>query len=126
MQDPIPDIHRQVLKYFDALYFGDVALFADLFHPRASLFCATGGEFVAMNVKDYLDLVAGRQSPSARNDPRRDRILSISVPTATTAHARVQELFLPKHFTDELVFIRVEDQWKIISKVWHFDLSPGP
>lgn len=124
MYDPIQDIHQRLLKYFDALYFGDVALFADLFHPRACLFCATGGEFVSMDVKSYLDLVAGRQSPAARNDPRQDRILSISVPTATTAHARVQELFLPKHFTDELVFLRTGDAWKIIAKIWHFDLSP--
>lgn len=123
MHDAIQDIHQRLLKYFDALYFGDVAAFAELFHPQASLFCATG-DFVSMDVRSYLDLVAGRQSPSARNDPRQDLILSISVPTATTAHARVQELFLPKRFTDELVFIRIGGEWKIISKIWHFDLSP--
>lgn len=124
MHDAIQDINQRLLKYFDALYFGDVGLFAELFHPQASLFCATG-DFVSMDVRSYLDIVAARQSPSARHDPRQDRILSISVPTATTAHARVQELFLPKRFTDELVFIRAGNEWKIISKVWHFDLSPG-
>jgi Putative lumazine-binding len=75
-----------------------------------------------MSLEEYLVLVAGRQSPEARGDRRADEILNISIPSATTAHARVREIFLPKNFTDELTFVRADNQWKIVSKVWHFDL----
>jgi len=124
MENPIKEIHESLIKYFDALYLGDVERFTELFHPRACLFCNTANEFTAMTVAEYLDVVAKRRSPADRGDPREDRILEISVPTATTAHARVQELFLPKRFTDELTFMRSDSGWKIISKVWHYDLVP--
>jgi hypothetical protein len=37
----------------------------------------------------------------------------------------VREYLLPKHFIDELTLVRVGGQWKIVSKVWHFDLVAG-
>jgi len=124
MLSPAEEVHDRLIDYFDALYHGDVPLFTKLFHPKACLFSPTGGELLVLDVPSYLDIVAGRQAPAARGDRRDDRILSIDIPTSTTAHARVQELFLPKRFTDELTFIRVQDEWKIISKVWHFEIEP--
>lgn len=122
MNDPIREIHELLTKYFDALYFGDTKLFSDILHPKARLFSAAGNDFVIMEVPEYLAVVAGRQSPAQRRDPRADEIQSISVPSPTTAHARVREYLLPKHFIDELTLVRVDGQWKIVSKVWHFDL----
>lgn len=122
MNDPIRDIHELLTKYFDALYFGDTKLFAAIFHPKARLFSAAGDDFLVMDVAEYLAVVAGRQSPADRNDPRADEIQRIAVPSPTTAHARVREYLLPKHFIDELTLVRVDGQWKIVSKVWHFDL----
>lgn len=125
MQGPAREVHDRLIDYFDALYHGDVRLFAKLFHPKACLFSPTGGELVSMDVPAYLELVGGRVAPAARGDRRDDRILSIDIASPTTAHARVQELFLPKRFTDELTFVRVGDEWKIISKVWHFEIEPN-
>lgn len=119
--DEITRIARVLATYFDALYEGDVEKFASIFHPDAMLFCATAGE-VVMGVEAYLALVAGRASPASRGDPRRDEIVAITVASPTTAHARVRELFLPKHFTDELTLMLTGGDWKIVSKVWHFDL----
>lgn len=122
MCTPVQEIHEILLTYFDALYFGDTKLFAKIFHPQARLFSATGDDFVEMSLDEYLALVSGRQSPADRGDRRADEILHISIPTSTTAHARVREIFLPKHFTDELTLVLADGQWKIVSKVWHFDL----
>ena len=122
MRTPVQEIHQILTMYFDALYFGDTKLFAKIFHPKARLFSATGDDFVEMSLDEYLALVAGRQSPADRGDRRADEILHISIPTSTTAHVRVRELFLPKHFTDELTFVVADGQWKIVSKVWHFEL----
>lgn len=113
-----------VLKdYFDALYEGDADKFARVLHPAARLFCATGETTVIMDVPEYLAIVRGRESPASRGDRRRDEVVSLEIPTPTTAHARVQELFLPKRFTDELTLILTNGEWKIVSKVWHFELE---
>ena len=109
--------------YFDALYAGDADAFARILHPGARLFCATDGQMVTMDVPDYLALVRGREPPAARGDPRRDEIVSLDTPTPTTAHARVRELLLPKRFTDELTLLLIDGSWRIVSKVWHFELE---
>jgi hypothetical protein len=109
-------------KYFDALYNGDADLFAVIFHPAAMLYCYADAASVVMNVEDYLTIVRGRASPASRNDPRRDEIVLVEVPTPTTAHLRVREIFLPKQFTDELTLAKTPDGWRIVSKVWHYTL----
>jgi len=108
--------------YFDALYDGDVDGFAAIFHPQAMLFCAGGGQTVIMDVPAYLDVVANRASPRSRGDRREDVILAMQRPTPTTAHLRVRELFLPKRFTDELTLMKEDAVWRIVSKVWDFEV----
>ena len=110
-------------KYFDALYFGNVDLFVEVFHPAAMLYCFAEREPVIMNVEKYLAVVKGRVSPAARGDRREDEIVTLEVATPTTAHLRVRELFLPKRFTDDLTLVKTADGWKIVSKVWHFTLD---
>jgi Putative lumazine-binding len=121
---PIDDIILVIRKYFDALYNGDADSFAEVFHPAARLFCGTGGTLLTMDVPQYLDLVRGRASPASRADRRADEIISLEMPTPTTAHVRVKELLLPKYFTDELTLVLVDQRWRVVSKVWHFELEP--
>lgn len=109
-------------KYFDALYTGNADLFEAIFHPDAKLFCFADSAPVIMGVEDYLAIVRGRASPASRNDPRKDEIVLVEVPTPTTAHLRVREIFLPKQFTDELTLVKTPDGWRIVSKVWHYTL----
>jgi hypothetical protein len=109
-------------KYFNALYTGDAILFERIFHPAAMLYCFTEATPVIMSVERYLDIVRGRASPASRKDPREDQIVSIEIPTPTTAHLRVREIFLPKQFTDELTLVKTVEGWKIVSKVWHFTI----
>ncbi len=109
-------------KYFDALYNGDADLFAEIFHLAATLYCFADPKPIVMGVDDYLTVVRGRASPASRRDPREDEILSVEVPTLTTAHLRVREIFLPKRFTDELTLAKTPGGWKIVSKVWHYTL----
>ena len=109
-------------KYFDALYHGDADLFTTIFHSAATPYCFADAAPVIINVDDYLAIVRGRASPASRNDPRQDEIILLEVPTPTTAHLRVREVFLPKQFTDELTLVKTPDGWKIVAKVWHYTL----
>ena len=117
----IEQIQSLAQDYFDALYNGDVGLFLRIFHPDARLYCANG-TYVTMDVSTYMDLVRNRVAPAARGEGRKDEILSISICTPTTAHLRVRDVFLPKHFTDDLLLLKKGNAWKIISKIWDFEL----
>jgi hypothetical protein len=116
----VDELIEAVHWYFDALYEGDTNLFEKVMHPRVRLFSATDTPIVELDLPTYLDIVRNRPSPASRNDPRHDRVLSIEVATPTTAHVRVQDAVLPKTFTDDLTFLRVDGRWRIVSKVWHY------
>lgn len=116
------NVRSAVQSYLDALYFGDVEGFRSVFHPQAQLYSATGAKLVNLNVDAYLDLVANRPSPEKKGDERQDEIVSISIGSPTTAHVRVKDVYLPKKFVDDLTFVLLEGKWKIVSKVWHFEI----
>jgi hypothetical protein len=117
------ELKAVVQSYLDALYHGDVALFQEVFHPQARLFSATGGALVALDLDQYMEIVKGRPSPALRRDARQDEIVSLVEASPTTAHARLKNAYLPKRFTDDLTLIHIDGAWRIIAKVWHFDLE---
>ena len=123
MDEPISDLLEVLRHYFDGLYDGDVDKLTGIYHERVRLFCPTDPELVELDLPTYLEVVKNRPSPASRGDERFDRILELSVPTPTTAHARVRCAYLPKRFTDDLTFIRTPDGWKVIAKVWHYELD---
>jgi len=123
IDEPISALLEVLRDYFDGLYDGDVDKLTRVYSERVRLFCPTDPELVELDLPTYLEVVKNRPSPASRGDERFDRILELSVPTPTTAHARVQCAYLPKRFTDDLTFIRTSDGWKIIAKVWHYELD---
>ncbi len=124
MEDQATEAVRRVLgDYFDGLYEGDTEKLSRIYHERVRLYCATDPELVELDLPTYLELVKNRPSPASRGDDRFDRIVEVAVATPTTAHARVECAYLPKRFTDELTLINVEGQWKIVAKVWHYEVD---
>lgn len=123
MDEPTRALLEVLHDYFDGLYDGDVDKLTGIYHERVRLFCPTASELLEMDLPTYLEAVKNRPSPASRQDERFDRVLEVSVPTPTTAHARVQCAYLPKRFTDDLTFVRTPDGWKIIAKVWHYELD---
>ena len=53
--------------YFDGLYDGDVAKFERVFHPVAHLYSTDGQTVTDLPRAEYLAMIAGRQSPAARD-----------------------------------------------------------
>ncbi|HYW56647.1 MAG TPA: nuclear transport factor 2 family protein [Polaromonas sp.] len=117
----------QVLKnYFEGLYRCDTQLLRQVFHPAAIYACATDGELLTMGMAEYFPIVDKRVSPASRGDARTDRIVSIDFVGPVTALAKVQCSIVPKHFTDLLSMVFVENRWQIIAKVFHYELEPAP
>lgn len=109
--------------YFDALYEGDAAKFEAVFHKDAYLHSNGGGAYVHMDVPAYLDVVRNREAPAARGEARVDEILGISFMSPTLAILTTREDFLPKTFTDILVVMKSDGEWKIVSKTWDFTMD---
>ncbi|MEQ8813182.1 MAG: nuclear transport factor 2 family protein [Thalassobaculum sp.] len=108
--------------YFDGLYLSDTDILSRVFHPDARYVCATEPTLVNFGMDEYLPIVARRPSPASRGEERRDRIAGIEFAGPATAFARVHCAIGPKHFTDFLTLIETDGRWRIIAKVFHFDL----
>ncbi|MBM3512607.1 MAG: nuclear transport factor 2 family protein [Alphaproteobacteria bacterium] len=116
------EITAVIYDYFDGLYHSDASRLARVFHPLARYSCATEGELTHLGMDVYLPIVANRPSPASRGETRRDKIDAIEFAGPVTAFVRASCAIGPKQFTDFLSFVRVDGAWRIIAKVFHFDL----
>lgn len=107
--------------YFDGLYHSDTQRLRIAFHPQAIYACATESPLLRLDMDSYFPIVAKRPSPASRNEPRRDRIMSIEFAGPVTALARVECAIGDRFFTDLLSLVLVDGRWQIISKVFHFE-----
>lgn len=119
---PFAAIAAALQEYFDGLYHSDTKRLARVFHPLANYTCATEKPILHMNMADYFALVDKRPAPASRNEPRRDRILSIEFAGPDAAFARVECAIGQRFCTDLLTFVRVDGRWLIMAKVFHYDL----
>ncbi|MDQ3125767.1 MAG: nuclear transport factor 2 family protein [Pseudomonadota bacterium] len=123
---PFAALTAVMADYFDGLYLGDTTRLRRVFHPDAQYTCATEGSLTLLSMDAYFPIVDARPSPASRSEPRADRILSIEFAGPVTAFVRAECSIGPKRFTDFLTFIRLHDEWRIIAKVFHFDLIKEP
>lgn len=112
-------------NYFDGLYFSDTVRLARVFHPHAHYVCATDGHLTNLTMDEYLPMVDRRPSPASRGEPRADKIVSIQFAGPVTAFVHAECTIAPKRFIDFLTFIQLDGEWRIISKVFHFDVQNG-
>ncbi|MEZ5935422.1 MAG: nuclear transport factor 2 family protein [Alphaproteobacteria bacterium] len=115
-------VARVLGDYFDGLYHSDSTLLSKVFHPEARYVSATGGTLLHLTMAEYFPLVDRRPSPASRGEARTDSIISIAFAVPVTAFARVTCSIHPKAFTDFLTLIRLDGEWRIIAKVFHYDL----
>lgn len=118
-------IQSLLRRYFDGLYFGDTAILRMVFHPQALYACAAGGPLLALDMESYFAVVDERPSPAGRGDSRHDRVLSIELIGPVTALARVECRISPRQFTDLLSLVKVDGEWRVIAKVFHYDVLSG-
>ena len=123
---PFGEIATVMADYFDGLYFSDTDRLGRAFHPDAQYVCASDGTLTRLSMAEYFPVVQARPSPASRSEPRADRIISIEFAGPVTAFVRAECAIGPKRFTDFLTFIRLDDEWRIIAKVFHFDLIEEP
>ncbi len=115
-----------VQRYFDGLYHSDANGLAQVFHPQAHYVCATPGDWIYRTMEEYLPIVAARPSPASRHEKRNDKIETISITGLATAFAKVHCSIGEKYFTDLLILVHSEGEWRIISKVFEYEIVAIP
>jgi len=107
--------------YFDALYFCDTEKLNSVFHQSASLFDADNGNLFVEPIASFSDDVGTRTSPSSKSQVREDEILMIDWLSPISAVVKVRLRAHENVFVDHLGFIKSDDGWKIVSKIWHLE-----
>ncbi|MBZ0217068.1 MAG: nuclear transport factor 2 family protein [Fimbriimonadaceae bacterium] len=123
MTDQFDAIADVLHLYFDGLYHSDTERLSRVFHPMARYICATEEPLINLSMGEYFPIVDARTAPAAAGQSRHDRIQSIAFAGPNTAFAVVNCAIGEKHFTDFLTLIRTDGDWRIISKVFHYDLE---
>lgn len=112
-------VHQQLTRYFDFLYFCDVDKIDDIFHGNAIYATADESPLLYRDMETYAEVIAKRQSPASRQEARKDRVDGIEFAGENTAFARVRCSIGDKDFVDFLTLVRVDNEWKIMAKVFH-------
>ena len=107
-----------IKDYLDGLYHCDTELLSRVFHSKAIYATADETPILYRTMDEYFPVVSARVSPSSRNETRKDDIESIEFAGENTAFARVRCAMAGKDYVDLLTFVRTEDTWRIIAKVF--------
>jgi 4-oxalocrotonate tautomerase len=116
------EVTELVQRYFDGFYNGDVEMLKSVFHPACHLYSARDGKVTDDDMDAVYTRVANRAAPAANGEENHDRIISIDLANPELALAKVQISVGVKLFTDYLNCVKVDGEWKIISKVFTYDL----
>ncbi len=118
----ISEIQQQLEQYFDGLYFCDVQLLNNVFHSDAIYINITEQPVLRLSMAEYFPIVASRISPASKRQTRQDKISSINLIHERLALVHVECVIHPKYFYDALTFVFEDGKWKIISKVFHYQI----
>ncbi len=117
------DVAQVLSAYYDGLYYGDTAILEEVFHPDAHYATVSGGDLLHLDMKSYFPIVQARQSPESLEEPYGYILESIEFAGPAVASARMRSSMLEKHFIDFLTMINLDGRWRIISKVFHYELQ---
>ena len=123
VQAPVEDIiHDLAVDYCEGIHFSRTAVFEEMCHDKFLMTAVTGaGQAVFWNKADYLARVSGRDP--FPGEPSYE-IFSVDVAGDEIARVHLYVDVPPRRFEDHLGFVRVDGQWKLITKV--FRTMSGP
>ena len=117
----LTELNAAIQTYFEAIHECDVAKLNAVFHPQSSLFDADNGTVFVEPIDSFSNDVAGRVSPASVGQSLEAEILLIDYlsPISTTVKIRIRAH--KNVFVDHLGFVKGQDGWQIVSKIWHLE-----
>lgn len=115
------DLFEAVNVYFDSLYYCDTERLNAVFHESSSLFDADDGKVFVEPIESFSNDVGGRTSPASKGQEREDEILMVDWLSPISAVVKIRLRAHQNVFVDHLGFVKGENGWKIVSKIWHLE-----
>src|SRR5262245_51385175 len=117
MDTDVPALRSLAQTYFDAAYEMDAEKFASIFHPLSSVTkVGEDGNVGVTPIATWLAAVRNMKAPKQQGFERDDQILSIDV-ESELALLKLKLQIPPRHFTDMLSCLKVNEPWTILQKV---------
>jgi Putative lumazine-binding len=107
-------------RYADALYHGDVTRLREVFHPLARYATMAGAAPLVLDLEPYLARVGARATPASLGDAHGYTLDSLTFAGDTAAVVRLRSTMLGFDFEDLITLARVDNDWLIVAKVFHF------
>ena len=108
-----------IQMYFDASFESSGEKMAQVFHDPAHIYGhGDNGALADMDKAFFVKLVGSPRPGPKLEYPRQDEVLSIDFTGEDTAVARVKLRVGNTLFTDMLCFMRLDNKWGVISKVF--------
>jgi hypothetical protein len=114
---PHDEILARAERYCQAVYQGNTAWLSELFDPLAQVYGVISGAAYFKTATDYVESVGRRESPAARGEPYRMRILALDV-LGPIASVRLHSPMLGFDYYLYLTFVQRETGWKIVNKTF--------
>ncbi len=110
-----------VQTYFEAIHECDAAKLNAVFHPASSLFDADNGMIFVEPIESFSRDVAGRTSPASVGQAMEAEVLLVDYLSPLSATVKIRIRAHRSVFVDHLGFVKGEDGWQIVSKIWHLE-----
>lgn len=117
----LQELLEAVQLYFDSLYYCDTTMLNAVFDPSSSLFDADNGSLFVETIESFSNDVESRTSPASKNQTREDEILSVDFLSPLSATVKIRLRAHKNVFADHLGFVKTQDGWRIVSKIWHLE-----
>ena len=117
----ITDLLSAIQTYFDALYYCDTKILNKIFHKNSSLFDVDEGKIFIEPIDSFSKDVGGRVSPASKGQKPEAEILLIDWLSNSCATVKIRIRAHNNVFVDHLGFVKGEDGWQIVSKIWHLE-----
>ncbi|MEL6570265.1 MAG: nuclear transport factor 2 family protein [Pseudomonadota bacterium] len=115
------DLLNAIQMYFEAIHECDVAKLNTVFHPASSLFDADNGTIFVEPIESFSRDVAGRTSPASAGQTMAAEVLLIDYLSPISATVKIRIRAHQNVFVDHLGFVKGENGWQIMSKIWHLE-----
>ena len=114
-------IEQVVQLYVDSMDESNSDKVKQAFHNNAKVVGYLHGDFMEMSVDDFAGFVSSQQpSPKDKGENVVFEILAIEI-EGTTAMVKVRDTYLGITFLDTLSFIKVDEVWKIYTKLFNVE-----